>query len=537
MNMQNNLEIEKEYSEEDKRRKKDIYINENKNKMIIWLSLIYSFVIYSDYMPIYFRDIIGLLSGEKTKQIGVEEANYAYYIPSILLPIFAGYLADYLGAKIILLFTIVISAIGQIIIVLWSLFYDKDDIEFEYFLMGRFIFSLGNHAIEISIFVILSRWFQNLRLSLKLSYYLLARILTFILINCLVTLYFLKKQEINQAKYKSIKEKKNEIYDLSILFQKYISLSGMLAMIIAFFLGVLIYFKETGLDSIENKSSEFENYENKSLWESLCLNWKFRFLLGVFNCAFIINAFYIFIHNFHNFFVFAMFDLYIKNDDYKNLCMKVNQLDKFLQFDYNKDKFWKGFLTSQGFMLMFEVFILLSAFKCSNYIDNKGKRLNFMMITALIMGYGYLNFGILLLNSCSNINIKYLLLTFSVISISISFPIQYIILYSLPSCLFFHQAKKGIYFGFLIEIINLMDFSLSFILQVDLVGNKKKFRTVPDKYQYVFFILFGLNIISIIFFQIIQIYEYKTKRLDLTNGKLLRRNPSQIMIFNEDISH
>ena len=518
------LKIENEKIEEDLRRKKDIYINENKNKMIIWLSLLYSFVIYSDYMPIYFRDIIGLLSGEKTKHIGVEEANYAYYIPSILLPIFAGYLADYLGAKIILLFTIVISAIGQIIIVFWSFFYDKNDIEFEYLLMGRFIFSLGNHAIEISIFVILSRWFQNLRLSLRLSFFLLARLIAFLILNFLVGLYFFKNYEIKEIKFTSDTDKQNEIYDLSIKFQKYLSLSGFLLMVLSFILGIGIYYKEKGLDLIENKDSELENIDHKSLWESLCLNWKFRFLLGVFNCAFIINSFYIFIHNFHNFFEFTMFDIFINDDDYKKLCL--NPSGPILpNFDYDNHKFLKGFLLSALFMFIFQIFILLSAFKCSNYIDYKGKRLNFMMITALIMGYGYLNFGILLLNSCSNIIIKYILLTVSIISISLSFPIQYIILYSLPSCLFFHHAKKGIYFGFLIEIINLMDFSLSFILQVDLVGNKKKFRTVPDKYQYVFFILFGLNIISIVFFQIIQIYEYKTKRNDLTLGILSKRNP------------
>ena len=509
---------------------KESFIEKNKKLMLINLLFFYAFLIFCNYIPIYMREQIKDISNLPD---GLLVSNIIYYVTKIFFAIIAGYSADYFSPKKTLIFGIILTMAGQIIITSWIFLYDIKNAKFWIFLIGRSIYSVGTEFNEVSYFLIFFHWFFNLEPCTKFSLILCFRSGTFIIIRIISTSHKFLDNNMRGD------ENKMKRLNLSCQFMKVLLTFCLFFMILVTIISVNLFKKESKLEEIEKESNSDEEAEGNgkiSFLNSIKLVWRYRFLAVTITCGFILNAYFVLITNFNNFYNLASVQLYLDPKNFSLICGDF-KIQNRIKIDANK--FFPNNCIQETFAIASEFLISISGYFYGKYIDKNGRKLNVMMLTSILMGGGYIFFGINLYSYCTNLDIIFLNFIVSILIISIAFSANYVIFYTFPT----HFAKKnnrGIFLGVLMFILHLINFSMSHALRIDQANfGSSIYYKLPDydKYFFIYFTMFIGIIFALISFYFIQIYEYKHSDLSLSLDIISRLKINQIEVPEFDQDH
>lgn len=133
-----------------------------KIKAFLLTALILFFVICSEDLPLDLgRDLNRL-----NKSVGdnlFEIFKIVYYVPNMIIPIFAGFIIDYIGSTYVLLVACLIGIVGQLYMLLYI---SNDNYSFEYLFVGRILHSVSCETIYVTVFSFISLWFQGLKIGI-----------------------------------------------------------------------------------------------------------------------------------------------------------------------------------------------------------------------------------------------------------------------------------------------------------------------------------------------------------------------------------
>ena len=290
---------------------------------------------------------------------------------------------------------------SQFFSTLWVIFfYDQNEKNlFWIYLITRLILSIGSNIIEIYLFIILMIWFYDMKIHSKIAHMLCFRCIVFMIVKIVFINYQSDLAQIMYPKdnHKNDYEKEKLHLQLSLNYFKYLHIIGLMLALCIVISCFFIHKKQKVLDQLESQiiSEENEGDGQISLIQSLKLLKRKRFLVGTLCSAIALCCFYIFTWNFENFFKFSTLELFLEGDSFKRICKnelnsEVNQI-----LIYKKNWFYKNIKFSAIFLFYSELIAIISGFIISRSIRKNGETLNILFLGSILMGIGYIIFGIL----------------------------------------------------------------------------------------------------------------------------------------------
>lgn len=448
------------------------------NKHIIFILLqFFTFLCFS--FPYYSLDvcIYGIRRENEIPANFENELIIAEYIANIITPLMAGFITDYAGARYVLFTSNILSIFSQLIIFFWEKF---DYVSYEYLLMGRILYVLCFESFFVASISLLNRWCVKHSFSKAVNLSLILGEGFIYIIIYIISYYY-----------------SSHLYNEDYLY--YIILFGTILAFLSLPLNfyMLFLYKNIEYDQLMNPK------QLNSLWKSFQNVLNFKFFCIIMNFGLISSSFNWFVQYYDEYLALIFFK---ENDEYYYLA------------------------TSQVFEVIPYAVLTITAIFMAFTLTENSYRILYLILGSLFMLFGQFYFYYSKHYKEAEDRFKWILTSFSVVSLSLGYSIHYSIIYT---CIPFLNYTRGNHvkntkeIGLKFGIMRWIRSIINFFMFVAISGFEYKF----DKYWISsLFIVIGI----LLYCCLIGVYDKKLFRIKDLNAVDMKKEERMLELMKEN---
>lgn len=430
------------------------------------ISLLFLCMLFADDSPIHFGEEFFKL--EKSKINIYELFQSVYYIPNMIIPIISGFIIDYIGLSYVLTGISIFGIVGQLYMFFYILY---EECSFEYFFVGKILYSISSETICVSVFSYISIWFQGLRVGKYIGLLIGLNGFETILFTILTSFIFKEK------KYNS------DSFDENQVRMKYLGFLVVNLVLAFLIMAISIYILHIDrvIESNENRVPVLRQHPDQLLgfWKLLKKSLRQNFVLICLVYALLYCSFTSFNSNIHQLLIIT----------YQNTSCTPSSNENSIEINE---------IYSVILILLSNSLIMIVPYFVGKYFIQKKKRYLTAFFGCIMMTFSIGLMLTILRNLCADPTIKLSFFLLSLFFAALGFACQYGLLYS-SIALFTKENYMGTRFGIIHAFKNFVYFFfINFQFKSYFIEGNNNLEFYVDHYTEGFSWILGMLFIQII---------------------------------------